>query len=312
MHNHLIRWIGTVLAPATLLVAQDTPRPRITGVAHIAVFAHDFEKSRAFYRDFLGLEEPYTLAKPDGSPEMAFFKINDRQYVEILPEDAPETDRLSHISIETDNIESMRRYLAAQGVAVPAKASKGRTGDSSFIVKDPEGHAVEIVQYEPGGWSARERGTHMPDSSVSKHMMHVGVIVTSFEPAMKFYRDLLGFREFWRGTGAGRTELSWVNMRVPDGEDYIELMLFKDAPEPTKRGSAHHLCLEVPDAAASVAALEAKPSRKQYTQAMQVRTGVNRKRQMNLFDPDGTRTELMEPVTVDGKPAPSSTMPPPR
>jgi lactoylglutathione lyase len=312
MHNHLILWIGTVLAPATLLVAQDTPRPRITGVAHIAVFAHDFEKSRAFYRDFLGLEEPYTLAKPDGSPEMAFFKINDRQYVEILPEDAPETDRLSHISIETDNIESMRRYLAAQGVAVPAKASKGRTGDSSFIVKDPEGHAVEIVQYEPGGWSARERGRHMADSSVSKHMMHVGIIVTSFEPAMKFYRDLLGFREFWRGTGAGRTELSWVNMRVPDGEDYIELMLFKDAPEPTKRGSAHHLCLEVPDAAASVAALEAKPSRKQYTQAMQVRTGVNRKRQMNLFDPDGTRTELMEPVTVDGKPAPSSTMPPPR
>ena len=44
---------------------------------------------------------------------------------------------------------------------------------------------------------------------------------------------------------------------------------------------------------------------------VQVQTGVNRKRQLNLFDPDGTRVELMEPRTVDGKPAPSSTAPPP-
>jgi hypothetical protein len=40
-----------------------------------------------------------------------------------------------------------------------------------------------------------------------------------------------------------------------------------------------------------------------------VRLGINRKRQANLFDPDGTRTELMEPNTIDGKPTPSSTAP---
>jgi lactoylglutathione lyase len=31
-----------------------------------------------------------------------------------------------------------------------------------------------------------------------------------------------------------------------------------------------------------------------------------------VFDPDGTRAELMEPVTVDGKPPESSSAPPPR
>jgi len=45
---------------------------------------------------------------------------------------------------------------------------------------------------------------------------------------------------------------------------------------------------------------------------MEIRTGVNRKRQLNLFDPDGTRVELMEPKTIDGAPAPSSTAPPPK
>jgi lactoylglutathione lyase len=44
---------------------------------------------------------------------------------------------------------------------------------------------------------------------------------------------------------------------------------------------------------------------------MEIQIGINRKRQLNLYDPDGTRVELMEPQTVDGKPAPPSTAPPP-
>ena len=43
----------------------------------------------------------------------------------------------------------------------------------------------------------------------------------------------------------------------------------------------------------------------------QLATGINRKRQINLWDPDGTRIEFMEPNTVDGVPTPSSTAPPP-
>jgi len=312
MALHAINWIGVALASASLLMAQNAPRPRILGVAHIAVFAKDYEKSRAFYRDFLGFQEPYSLAQPDGRPALTFFKINERQYIELFPETAPDTDRLNHISFETDNAEAMRVYLKSRGIAVPDRVPKGRIGNSNFTVKDPDGHGVEIVQYEPDGWTARERGRHLSDQRISKRMMHVGVIVTDLERSMKFYRDILDFKEFWRGTRVGGSELSWVNMKVPDGEDYLELMLYKDAPEPTKRGSAHHLCLESPDMAASAAALEAKPYRKQYTQALEIRTGVNRRRQLNIFDPDGTRTELMEPVTVDGKPAPSSTAPPPR
>jgi catechol 2,3-dioxygenase-like lactoylglutathione lyase family enzyme len=305
-----MKWLCGLLLAASLM-AQDAARPRIPGVAHIAIYAADYEKSRAFYRDFLGLEEPYSLAKPDGTPSMTFFKINERQYIELFPETAPHTDRLNHISIETDNAEAMRVYLASRGIAVPKQVSKGRIGNSNFNIKDPEGHTVEIVQYEPDGWTVRERGKHMPEDRVSKRMMHVGIIVTELDPEIKFYTGVLGFREFWRGSSSG-TQLSWINLKVPDGEDYIELMLYKDAPPPEGRGSAHHLCLQVPDLAASVAALEAKPYRKQYPRAIEPKVGVNRKRQANLFDPDGTRTELMEPVTVDGKPAASSQAPPPR
>lgn len=306
-----MKWIIITLLCSCITLADEPPRPRILGVAHISLFAHDYEKSRAFYRDFLGFEEPYSLKNPDGSPSMTFFKVNDRQYIELSPEKEPNTDRLNHISIQTDNAEAMRLYLASKGIKVPDKTPKGRIGNSNFTVKDPDGHGVEIVQYEAAGWTVRENGKFLSDSRVSKHMMHVGIIVTDLDRAMKFYGDILGFKEIWRGSKSG-TELSWTNVKVPDGDDYIEFMLYKEPPAPTKRGSAHHLCLEVPDAAATVAALNAKPYRKQYTQPLEIRTGTNRKRQVNIFDPDGTRTEVMEPVTVDGKPSPPSNAPPPK
>jgi lactoylglutathione lyase len=306
-----MKWIMIALLAGCIAQADEPSRPHILGVAHISLFAHDYEKSRAFYRDFLGYEEPFSLKNPDGSPSMTFFKVNDRQYIELSPEKEPNTDRLNHISIQTDNAEAMRVYLASKGIKVPDKTPKGRIGNSNFTVKDPDGHGVEIVQYEPAGWTVRENGKFMSDSRISNHMMHVGIIVTDLDRAMKFYGDVLGFKEIWRGSKSG-TELSWTNVKVPEGDDYIEFMLYKEAPQATKRGSAHHLCLEVPDTNATIAALNAKAYRKQYTNSLEIRTGTNRKRQVNIFDPDGTRTEVMEPVTVDGKPSPPSSAPPPK
>jgi catechol 2,3-dioxygenase-like lactoylglutathione lyase family enzyme len=305
-----MRWIVWFLIAPGIALPQQPARPRILGVAHIAIFAHNYEESRAFYRDLLGFQEPYALKNPDGSPSMTFFKVNDRQYIELSPERSPDTDRLNHISIETDNAEAMRVYLGSKGIKVPDKTPKGRIGNSNFTIKDPEGHGVEIVQYEPDGWSVREKSKYMADTRISKRIMHVGIIVTNLESETKFYEDVLGFRETWRGSRSG-TVLSWTNLKVPDGEDYIEFMLYKDAPAPTQRGSAHHLCLEVSDVSATLSAFNANPHRKEYTRPLEIRVGTNRKRQLNLFDPDGTRTEVMEPVTVDGKPAPSSTAPPP-
>jgi lactoylglutathione lyase len=241
---------------------------------------------------------------------MTFFKVNERQYIEVFPEKAPDTDRLNHIALETDDIESLRRDLAAKGVKVPEKPGVGRIGNRNFNVTDPDGHTVEMVQYMPDSWTVREKGKHLPDR-VSARIMHAGILIGSLEPAMKFYGGILGFQEFWRGSRDGKV-LDWVNVRAPEGDTYIEFMLYDELPAPTARGTAHHMCLEVPDIDRAKAWLEARPARKPYTRTLEIRTGVNRKRQMNLYDPDGTRLELMEAHTVDGQPVPSSTATPPR
>ena len=266
----------------------------------------------AYYRDFLGFQEPYSLKNPDGTPSMTFFKINERQYIELFPEKQGGSDRLNHLSFETNDIEALRLYLGSRGVKVPARAQRARIGNLSFNIADPEGHTLEMVQYMPDGWTARERGKFLGDNRISKHLMHVGIIVTRLEPELRFYEDVLGFQETWRGSHSG-TVLSWVNVKVPDGDDYVEFMLFKDAPSATQRGGAHHIALEAPDINAAVSTLEAsRYYRESYKRRIDIHTGVNRKRQANLYDPDGTRTELMEPRTIDGKPALASTAPPPQ
>lgn len=305
-----MRAICLLLLLALTTAAQEPKRPRITGVAHIAIFSRDVEASRKFYTALLGYEEAYKLLQPDGKLSLTFLKINDRQFIELFPEREAQSDRLNHIALEVDDAEAMRAYLAAKGFSVPAKTPKGRTGNLNFTIKDPDGHGVEFVQYLPDSDSGKTRGLHM-GAGLSDNLSHIGILVGSLDRANAFYRDILGFQETWRGSRDGKA-LSWVNMKVPDGQDYIEFMLYEQLPEPTKRGTAHHLCLFVPDIEKSKAWLAGRTAQAGYTRELEVKTGINRRRQLNLYDPDGTRTELMEPRTVDGQPVPSSPAAPPR
>ncbi len=305
-------WACLAVVGCSTLRSQTPARPKILGVAHYSIFAHDFEKSRAYYGQFLGFEEPYSLKNPDGTPSMTFFKVNDRQYIEVAPEREAGTDRLSHLSFETNDIEALRTYLASKGIKVPAQAHKARIGNLGFNITDPEGHTLEMVQYMPDSWTAAAYGKFMSDKQISKHMMHVGIIVTHLDSELRFYEDVLGFQEIWRGSHSG-DQLSWVNVKVPDGDDYVEFMLYKEAPPPTKRGTAHHIALEVPEINAAVAKLKATSYYQDvYKREIEIHVGVNQKRQANLFDPDGTREELMEPRTINGKTPPPSTAPPPQ
>jgi len=297
---------------ATGMRAEDeTNRPRILGVSHMALYVSDLQKARAFYKDFLGYEEPYTLKRDDGSDRIAFIKINEDQYIELFAESPKQDGNLNHIAFFTDSAEDMRVYLASRGIKVPEKVGTGKIGNSNFNINDPDGHTVEIVQYEPDSRTRREKGKYLPDTRISTHIAHIGVTIGALDPAIKFYHDILGFQEFWRGSSSGRV-LSWVNMRIPDGSDYLEFMLYSQPLDSRELGVKNHICLVVPDIEKAVAALKARPAQKNFARTIEIKTGINGKRQANLFDPDGTRIELMEPNTADGKPVLSSTAPPPK
>jgi lactoylglutathione lyase len=304
--------LALCLASLSPMGAADAPvRPKILGIAHIAFYVSDLANARAFWTGFLGFEECFNLKRIGGDDvQMAFIKINDYQYIE-LSTDKPRGDMmLSHISFYTESADAMRDYLAARGVKVPDKVGKGRTGNKNYNITDPAGNLVELVEYQPDSWTAREKGRFMPDTRISDHIRHVGVLTGSVEAAMNFYNGVLGFDEIWRGGGDAVKPLSWINMRVPDGTDYLEFMLHGPTPEPQQYGVRNHVSLEVADCAKAAAILKARPGSKDFRMD-DVKVGVNRKRQINIYDANGSRVELMEPVTIDGKPAPSSTALPP-
>ena len=309
--------VGVVIAGAALF-AQNVERPKVLGVAHIAVYVKDLAKARQFYEDFLGYGEPFTLPnKEKTGTRIVFAKINDYQYFEIFNEKDRGEGQLNHISFYTDDADRMYAYLKSKGVAIMSdkgSVGKGQTGNKNFNVKDPDGHIVEIVEYQPDSWTAREKGKFMSATRISDRIMHVGVLVGDLEKSQAFYNSILGFQEFWRGSSSPRM-LSWVNVKPAEGDSYLEMMLYNKLPEPDARGTKNHVSLTVPDAEKALAELRKRAAQGLYTppdgKPMEIQIGVNRKRQINLYDPDGTRVELMEANTIDGKPAPNSTAPVP-
>ena len=124
-------------------------------------------------------------------------------------------------------------------------------------------------------------------------MIHVGVTVADREAADRLYKDILGFEEMWHG-GMKDDRTDWVDMRVPDGTDWLEYMLNVHHPSPRTLGVMHHLALGVPSVAAGYQILTARGMHIE-----QPKIGRDGKWQLNLYDPNLTRCELMEPKPVE-------------
>lgn len=315
-----VQWLALVaacvlMASAPQLSAQKAApiRPEITGISHVGYFVRDLNKSVAFWHDLLGFDEYFHVDRPGTDQvRIAFIKINDHQHIELFTDPAPNPpNMMSHICFTVSNVEQMRAYLRAKGFEVkPGSGKKTKAGDYAFEIKDPDGTLVEFVQSLPTGVEMRDKGKFVPPTRISRAIYHAGFMVGNAEKSMAFYEGVLGFKEFWRGGKKGDV-LNWIDLRVPNGRDYIELMLYTKAPK--SYGTENHVSLVVPNMQKAIAELEARPYYKTYLatygRPLEVHVGVNGKRQVNLYDPDGTRVELMEPFTANGKPVPPSRAP---
>jgi catechol 2,3-dioxygenase-like lactoylglutathione lyase family enzyme len=291
-------WCAAALAALAIAgSAQTIPapnRPGIVGVAHIGLRTDDLEAARKFYGRQLGYEEAFTLDRPEGGLMLAFFKVNDHQYVEVFPGwKGPGQLVLSHIAFETDNAQQLRDYLASKGVKVPDALRKGLDGNLSFMIKDPDGHDVEFVQYVPGSLHSRNFGKLLPATRVSERIIHVGTTVSDRAAFDSLYRDVLGFRELWHG-GMTDDRTDWVDMRVPDGTDWLEYMLNVKNPNLRTLGVMNHFALGVPSVQQGYKTVMDRG----LNPAEGPKIGRDGKWQLNLYDANLTRVELMEPSPV--------------
>jgi catechol 2,3-dioxygenase-like lactoylglutathione lyase family enzyme len=259
-------------------------RPRITGIDHVSFYTTDPEGVRALCSGTLGLAS----LTPVESGEFVRYLVGAQWIGYSSAPDPKAVDRMDHVAFATDDVAALRKYLVASGV----KASEIERHDdqgSSFFVSDPEEHRIEFVS---GGLRLKDAWLDAKPEPVSRHMIHVGFLVRNRDAEDHFYRDLLGFRLYWHG-GMKPGDTDWVAMQVPDGTDWLEYMLNHPGhPDLRLTGVLNHISLGVADMKKAQATLESHGWKPHDGEKAQM--GKDGKWQLNLFDPDLTRIELME------------------
>ena len=201
----------------------------------------------------------------------------------------PPRSLLAEITFATESAKEMRKYLKAKGISI--LESKSDDGPS-LAVTDPEGNRIAFVQ--GSGVTVRKPGYPTPEPD-RFHLIHAGFVVHDRAAMDHFYKDILGFRLYWQG-GMKDVETDWVDMQVPDGTDWIEYMLNVPAnADKRELGVMNHIALGVPD----IHAAEQQLLKNGMKLAEKPQIGRDGKRQLNLYDPDGTRVEFMEFTPVE-------------
>lgn len=280
--------ISLCLLFATSAAMAQQPRPRITGISHMCVYSGDMEASRHFYESILG-------APRNDDPENAKgarYYFSPTQFVEVLPLPAGDSiNRMAHVAFNTDNAAGLRAYLQAGGVTV-TDVKKAVDGGQWFDTKDPEGNEVQFVQPDS---KLKIANSPVP---ISNRVIHIGYLVKDRAAEDSFYKTLLGFRPYWYGA-MQPDKLDWVSQQVPDGHDWLEYMMVgagsttpMSKVDQRELGVLNHFSLGVANMEKSVTTLIAADRLSPRHDGPQM--GKDGKWQANLYDPDGTRVELME------------------
>jgi catechol 2,3-dioxygenase-like lactoylglutathione lyase family enzyme len=275
----LAGWAG----PARLRALEAPMRPKILGIGGVEIVSSNVAASNLFYGRLVELDgacnwcenNPYTVVDiPSG------------QVVGLTPgRRNPPSSMLASIVFIVDSEKAMKRWLVANNVPFKAGAGPYRDRDTYLFMADPEGHKIYFRNAKH--WDKTDYG-HLA-------MLDAGFVVKDREQMDKFYKDILGFHVYWHG-GRNSGETDWVDMQVPDGTDWIEYML--NPPENADRrtlGGMNHIALGVPDVRAAAEELEAKG----VELPEEPKIGRDGKWELNLYDPDGTRVELMEFTPVE-------------
>jgi catechol 2,3-dioxygenase-like lactoylglutathione lyase family enzyme len=270
----------------------------LLGLARVSIRVSDLEQARAFYTGVAGFEEAYDAKDAHGSVAAAYFKIDDDQFLEIIPGLKPDDVRpMVGFAIRTNKLEALRKMLAADGLK-PGKIEVDADGSRGFKLTSLPGQNldyVEFVQYGPKSLAERTKGKYLGANRLSDHLEHVGVATTDFDTACNFYVKTLGFHESYRRVVNDRSHAALDHIQMP-GPSADTVELFYPSAGPLKRSRAAsmaHFALTVPDEQAVVAAAHL---REPGVHLGVPGYGMDNRWNFNLFDPDGTRVEFMQVV----------------
>jgi lactoylglutathione lyase len=123
---------------------------KVRRLLHTRYRLNDLEKSVAFYKSVLGLEEVRRHKSPRGS-ELAFLKAPESdELIELchFPSSGPVQVQpdLTHLAFEVDNLESFGAHLASLGLSWTDGPHMKPDGSGYAFIDAPEGYEIELMQ----------------------------------------------------------------------------------------------------------------------------------------------------------------------
>jgi lactoylglutathione lyase len=122
---------------------------------HTRYRVSDLEKTVAFYRDVLGLEEVRRNTSGRGS-QLVFFKApGSEELIEIckFDESGPVVvgPDLTHLAFEVDDLDAFAAHAAALGYPLSDGPHRSSKGSALAFIDAPEGYEIELIQPAKGG-----------------------------------------------------------------------------------------------------------------------------------------------------------------
>jgi catechol 2,3-dioxygenase-like lactoylglutathione lyase family enzyme len=131
-----------------------------TGIDHVSVLITDVARSRAFYRDLLGLRE---IAKPRTFDFVALWFDLGGQQLHLLQKPQPDTVSARHFALRVKDVNQAREHFRRRGVDIAETTPI--PGCDRFFIRDPDSNRIEIIQWLEPYDPARSGATKLDGAS---------------------------------------------------------------------------------------------------------------------------------------------------
>lgn len=126
---------------------------KINGIHHIAIIASDYEKSKKFYTEIVGLTIVNEVYREERESYMLDLALNDNYIIELFsfPETPkrlsyPEATGLRHLAFAVDDVAAAVKELQEKGVKTTEVQIDTKTGKRMAFFFDPDNLPLELSE----------------------------------------------------------------------------------------------------------------------------------------------------------------------
>ena len=229
-----------------------------------------------------------------------------------LPVDSRSNDRwFQHIAIIVSDMDRayahLRKYNVRHASSGPQRLpdwNKNAGGIRAFYFRDPDGHALEVLNFPEGKGNAK---WHRRSDDLFLGIDHTAIVISDTDASMRFYRDVLGLQKIGESENYGteqehlnnvfgaRVRITALRGVTGPGIEFLEYLAPRDGrpyPADAKPNDLVHWQTRLTGSNADLLAQTLRKARMPFISSDVVDAGLGKS--FLARDPDGHAVQIVE------------------